>query len=558
MAPGAPEHRLPRLLPFQGVDVMNPPSSPPGATPPPAPPPRSGPPRAVLIGAGVAVLVAVGAGAFFLGRRSSGPSGPGASGPSSGPVGTPSNSGLVLQALPPAPEKPQQMEVPSEPVRPAIWADVYSPAKVREALAGNAWVKEQLQKPLGKGFVGGWAAFLDTRAEDLGAQFKGAVFDVMAGQFLAAPFRVVWFSGDNRAGTPAIIVPEPGNAAMAAFDSMNGVVRRNEMVAQSCPGGEGEVPSEGFKLERWLVAEQALWAARTDERIVFGRHPLVVLQGLCEPHLDIEAPRNVDVELGFAAEPLGREAQLLTHVMGLGNGVRLQFAVEGNRLVGRGIAGRLGDEPRLDSAPLSDDLLRLVPEETPVLLALQLKLPEQLDRDTLKAFWSGKHYTGAVRTRQVAMVWTPRGSQELPTEVALLWGRPEDAQALGQIFSGSNKMETATLCGHHVMASTPVMLARLRRACEGKTPNLLSAAGPVVQGLRAPGSVSFGVNTGRLLGMLMADGYWSQVPADPKKSQQRTAPPEIEAARRDLETLPYIGLRGTVDGGRLVPGGFGS
>ena len=38
----------------------------------------------------------------------------------------------------------------------------------------------------------------------------------------------------------------------------------------------------------------------------------------------------------------------------------------------------------------------------------------------------------------------------------------------------------------------------------------------------------------------------------------RPVPAEIEAARRDLETLPYLGLRGTVDGNRLVPGGFGS
>ncbi|HYO68106.1 MAG TPA: hypothetical protein VEU33_18710, partial [Archangium sp.] len=164
-----------------------------------------------------------------------------------------------------------------------------------------------------------------------------------------------------------------------------------------------------------------------------------------------------------------------------------------------------------------------------------------------------------LRTRQVAMVWTPRGDPALPTEVALLWGRPEDAAALGQLFSGPNKMESATLCGHHVMASTPDVLARLRKACEGKGPNLLNAAAPVVQGLRAPGSVSFGVNTGRLLGMLMADGYWSQVTqADSSKPQPRAAPPEIEAARRDLETLPYVGLRGTVDGNRLVPGGFGS
>ncbi|HYO52765.1 hypothetical protein [Archangium sp.] len=538
---------------------MNPPSSAPGA-PPPAPQPRGGPPRALLVGIGIAVLVVVALVSFFIGRGTSGPAKGQDSQDSSGsPGASGSNQGSILQAVPPEPGKPQQMEVPTEPVLPAFWVDIYSPGKVREALTGNAWLKEQLQKPLGKGFVGGWAAFLDTTGEDLGASFQGAVFDVMAGQFLAAPFRVVWFSGENHAGTPAIIVPDPGNAAMAAFDSMSGVVRRNEMMAASCPGGQGEVPSEGFTLQRWLVAEQALWAARTDDKMVFGRHPAVVLQGLCELPLELEAPQNVDVELGFAPETLGREAQLLTHVMGVAHGIRLQFAVESNRLVGRGISGPVADEPRLDSAPLSEELLKLVPEETPVLLALQLKLPERLDRDTLKSFWSGKGGAVPLRTRQVAMVWTPRGNPELPTEVALLWGRPEDAEALGQLFSGPNKMQTATLCGHHVLASTPDVLARLRRACEGKGPNLLNAAAPVVQGLRAPGSVSFGVNTGRLLGMLMVDGYGSRVTrADSGKPRPSAAPPEIEAARRDLETLPYVGLRGTVDGSRLVPGGFGS
>ena len=540
---------------------MNPPSSPPGAPPPVPPPPGKGPSRALLVGGGAAVLVVVAAAAFFLGRGSSAPSSPGPATSQTPAAGaSASNQAPPLQALPPVSSAPQPMDVPGEAVRPAFWVDVYTPGKVRDALAGNAWVKEQLQKPLGKGFVGGWAAMLGTQGEDLGGSFKGAVFDVMSGQMLSAPFRVVWFSGNPRTGTPAIIVPQPGNTAMASFDSLNGVVRRNVVEATSCPGGQGEVPSKGFTLQRWLVAEQSLWAARTDERMVFGRTSAVVLQGLCEPHLDLEPPQGVDVELGFAPEALGREAQLLTHVMGVVQGTRLQFAAEGNRLVARGITGPVVDEPRLDSAPLSEELLKLVPEETPVLLTLQLKLPEQLDASTLQAYWSGKDFQGNVRTRQVALAWTPRGDPALPTEVALLWGRPEDAAALGQIFSGPNKLETATMCGHHVLASTPAVLARLRKACEGQSPNLLNAAGPVVQGLRAQGSIAFGLHMGRLLGGLVADGYASRVTpdADGKPKPPPVAPPEIEAARRDLEALPYIGLRGTVDGNRLVPGGFGS
>lgn len=519
--------------------------------------PPNAPSKGLLIGIGLAVLVVVALVAFFVGRGSSG----GSSGTSSGGIpGAPGSAsaggGSVLSALPPAPDKPQKMEVPTEPVRPAFWLDVYAPGKVREALSGNPWLQEQLQKPLGKGFVGGWAAFFGTRGEDLGASFKGAVYDVMAGQLLAAPFRVVWFSGETRTGTPAIIIPEPGNAAEAAFQSLSGTVRRSEMTADACPGGQGDVPQGGFRLERWLVAEQSLWAGRTEETLVFGRHPAVVLQGLCEAHLHLDGPEGVDVELGFAPEPLGREAQLLTHVMGVANGIRLQFAVEGNRLVGRGLAGAL-QQARLDSAALSEDLLKLVPEETPVLLALQLKLPETLTPDNLKAFWTNA-YQGPTQTRPVALVWTPRGDANLPTEVALLWGRTQDAEALGQMFSGKNVLERATLCNHQVLASSADVLGRVRKACEGKSPNMLNAAGPVVQGLRAPGSVAFGVNTGRLLGLLLADGYASEQRAGAGKPLQRTAPPEIEAARRDLETLPYIGLRGTVQGDSLVPGGFGS
>jgi hypothetical protein len=368
----------------------------------------------------------------------------------------------------------------------------------------------------------------------------------------------VWFSGENRAGTPAVIVPKPSEAAVAAYESMNSVAQRNGMTASSCPGGEVQAPEGGFVLNRWLVAEQALWAGSREGRLVFARHPAVVLSGLCAEELALEAPEGVDLEVGFAPDPLGREVQLLTHVLGVGAGVRMQFAVEGNRLVGRGIAGALEGEPRLDSAPLSDDLLRLVPEETPVLLALQLKLPEKLDRQSLKEFWSEEGYKGPTLTRQVAVVWTPRGDDNLPTEVALLWGRPEDAAALAEIFSGGNKLESAALCKHQVLASNQDVLGRLRKACEGKMPNMLNAAGPVVQGLRAPGSVAFGLNTGRLVGMLLSDGYWSEHPASTHKPLPRTAPPEIEEARRDLETLPYIGLRGTVQGDSLVPGGFGS
>ena len=78
-------------------------------------------------------------------------------------------------------------------------------------------------------------------------------------------------------------------------------------------------------------------------------------------------------------------------------------------------------------------------------------------------------------------------------------------------------------------------------------------------GLLQKGSIAFGLHTGALLSGLMTDGYVVQrSPEESLKPPCGALPPEIEAARRDLESLPYLGLRGTVQGDSLVPGGFGS
>lgn len=540
---------------------MTSPSSPPGGTPPPAaPPPPSGPPKGLLIALVAVLVVGAGVGAFFLGRRTAGPGGGSSSPFTTGERQGPPTAGATVEGLPEVPSEPVKMDVPGTAAPAAVWVDVHAPAKVRDALARNAWLKDSLDKPLGKGFVGGWAAFFGSTGEDLKAGFKGAVLDVVAGQLLDVPFRTVWFNGDARAGTPAFIVPRPSTTSTAAWQGLDGVAKRGAMTAEGCPGGEGAVPSGGFQMSRWLVAEQTLWAARAQDRLVLARHPVVVLQGLCAPLPELKADGGVDVELGFDPEVYGREAQLLGHVLGLGADTRLQFGVEGDRLVGRGIAGELMDGPaRLDSAPLSDDLLKLVPEETPVLLALQLKLPESLTPESLMAFWKEGGGKGPTRTRQVAVVWTPRGDTAMPMELALLWGRPEDRAEVEALFSGGvYSLKKDAFCNHVVMASSDEELERLRKACEGRSPNLLNAAGPVVAGLRAPTSVAFGVNTGRLLSGLAMDGYTSETRVGRNAPMPKAAPPEIEAARRDLESLPYLGLRGTVKGDTLVPGGFGS
>jgi hypothetical protein len=509
----------------------------------------------MLIGLLTVVVGGALAGGYFLGRRGGRAGGSGSGTPLvSGERTGPPSAGAEVEGLPDT--QVVTMEVPGTAAPPAIWVDVHHPGKVRDALARNAWLKEQLGKPLGQGFVGGWAAFFGSTGEDLKGEFKGAVLDLVAGQLLDAPFRMVWFAGDARASTPAFILPNPGAGTTSAYDALDGVAGRGGMKAESCPGGGGGT----YEMKRWLVAEQTLWAAHSAERVVLARHPVAVLQGLCAELPELKAADTVDVELGFDPEAYGREVQLLTHVLGLAPGARLQFGVEGDKLVGRGIAGQLMEGPaRLDAAPLSDDLLKLVPEETPVLLAVQLKLPESLGEGSLNDFWKEGGGTGPTRTRQVALVWTPRGDSALPLELAVLWGRAEDAAALGTLFSGGyNRLVTGTFCNHVVMASNDAELERLRKACEGKTPNLLNAAGPVVAGLRAPTSLAFGVNTGRLLSGLTMDGFLSESRVGRNAPMPKSVPPEIEAARRDLESLPFLGLRGTVQGDSLVPGGFGS
>lgn len=529
-------------------------TSPPGTPPPPE---NKGFPKGALI-ALISVLVggAV-AGAFVLGRRSGGTSGgtPDTPAPTAaGPQGTPS-AGASVEGKPPPPE-PKPLNVYGEATA-AVWVDVYSPGKVRQALVENRWLQEQMKKPLGQGFASSWAAFFGSSGEDLQASFKGAVFDVVAGQLLDSPFRALWFVGPSDANAPVFIVPRPNSTAVAAYEAMEKVAVRGGFTSTTCPGSGGKVPAEGLKISRWVVADQSLYVGRTEDRLVVARQPPLVLRGLCIAAPELEAPKGVDLELGFNSEVLGREMAFLTHALSLENGTRLQFAAEGSKLVGRGIAGPLMEKVRLDAAPLSDDLLKLVPAETPVFLALQLKLPESLDGAKVKAYWEGED-PGQVRTRQVAVIWTPRGDAELDHEFAILWGRTEDATALKGMFNGGNPLVHETLCKHQVMASSQQVLDGLRKACEGKSPNLLNAAGPVVAGLRAPGSVTIGVNTGPLLSQLLADGYWSEQQLGKKAPVPGSAPPEIEAARSNLETLPYVGLRGTVDGDSLVPGGFGS
>ncbi len=66
-------------------------------------------------------------------------------------------------------------------------------------------------------------------------------------------------------------------------------------------------------------------------------------------------------------------------------------------------------------------------------------------------------------------------------------------------------------------------------------------------------SLGVNVNIGVALSRLVAEAY----AAEHEQGKQKPSP-EIESARRLLEELPTIGLRGVAKGGALVPGGFRS
>jgi hypothetical protein len=384
------------------------------------------------------------------------------------------------------------------------------------------------------------------------------VLDVVTGKLLADPFRLVFFSGPSATGTPAIVVPRPSPSATSAFDLLEGLARNGSYSATHCPGAKApDEPAQGksapppaMVVSRWLIAEHAVFAAQKDGRIVLAKSPETVVQALCAAPPEVPATQGIDASLSFAREALGREAQLAANLLGLGPAPRLAFAIEGDRLEPRGILGDLAEPGRMDKAAPADTLLKLVPADAGLVVFATLRLPEKLDRDNLRKHLE-KSYQGAYSARTVALIWNPRGLERLPTEVAIAW--PErDSSLVREAFTGPNRMDRRRECGHEVVSSTGALGLALQRSCEGKAPSLLNASPAVAEGLRMPTSFGVGANLGVLLSRLLGDAWTEDATAQGKVSA------DIEAARRLLEELPFLGLRGVVEGQSLVPGGFRS
>jgi hypothetical protein len=438
------------------------------------------------------------------------------------------------------------------PPEPSVWVDVHEPGKVWRSIRSNAWLAQALAEPLGQGMAVGWAGFFGTKGGDLAGAFDGAILDVVADRLLADPFRVVFFSGPDATGAPAVVVSHPSSGARGAYQLLERVAHKGSYRAPRCPGPTPEKP-EGvppIDVSRWLVAEHAVFAGERGGQLAIARSPLAVVQALCVAPPPVAAVRGVDLTVAFSPDALGREAQLGAALLGLGPAPRLAFAVEGNRLEPRGVLDELGEPARLGSAAPPDALLGLVPADAGVVFFATLRLPEKLTRDSL-AQHLGKSYRGPVADRPVAVVWNPRGNEKLPTEVAVLW--PEaDSALLREAFSGPNRMERRRLCGHEVLASIGPLASQLVAACGGQRPSILHAAPAVAAGVKKPASIAIGLNLGAVLPRLLGDASEAAAPAGKKPS------PEMESARQRLEELPFLGLRGVVEKGVLVPGGFRS
>jgi hypothetical protein len=447
---------------------------------------------------------------------------------------------------------PIALEVSAVPPEPSIWIDVHAPSKVWKAIRANAWMSRAMSEPLGRGAGADWAGFFSTTGGDLANAFEGAILDLFAEKLLTDPFRVVFFTGPAATGAPAFVVAQPSAAARGAYELLDGVARNGTYEAPHCPGVEPKpgVTAAPISVARWLVAEAALFAGQRDGRVALARNPAAVVQALCAAAPDVPAAQGIDVSLSFSRDALGREAQLAAALLGLGPAPRLAFAVEGDRLEPRGLLGALSAPERLAAAAPPEALLKLLPADAGLVLVATLRLPEKLTRETL-AQHLASGYRGTYAARPVALVWNPRGDPKLPTEVAVAWP-DRDAALLREAFSGPNRMERRRACGHEVYASAGALAASMGKACDGKAPSLRNAAPAVAAGLRQEVSIGIGVNLGVLLSRLVGDSWVS----DPASAGKRA--PEIDSARRLLEELPFVGLRGVAKDGALVPGGFRS
>ena len=451
---------------------------------------------------------------------------------------------------------PVALEVPKIPPMPAARAVVYDAEILKTALQQNAWLKNVLTKPLGRGFAGSWAGFLGTRGEDMNADFKGTVIDLLLDKVLAQPFEVIWFASRKEAGVPAVVIPEAKGTAKAAFEALDAIASRGTLALDRCieEGASEEIKKHvrnitDVTVKRWLLADHVLYAALFGDRLVLGRKPSVVQQGICAVLDKLDPQPQVALEIAFDAEALGRDAQVFVSSLGLDN-ARLLFGTENNTLVPRGIAANVASPNRLVAGKLAGDLLKTIPQDAPVVLAMQVALPKDLSAESLAAFFKGAS-GGPTAIRQMAIVWYPAGANKAEPELAVVWSEKADAKALGEIFTRDLRLVDKPICNNLVLVAGVETRERLEMSCAGKLPSLNHGPGNVVAGWQGNTSIVLGLNLGRLFSNITLDA-WEQ------ENGKTPLPPEMQEAAGQLQALPFFGLSGAVSGNKLVPGGFRS
>ena len=439
---------------------------------------------------------------------------------------------------------------------PSTWIDVTSPKAMRSVITENAWLKQVTSSPLGQGFLGSWGAFFGSANDDLGLESlgKGLLGDIVAEQLFTQPARLTWFQGSS--GTPALVVPKPAAALTSTVSALTTTLQRGGYLVDACPG-EALVTDDTAKLAivRWIAAEHTLYVAVARDRLVVSREANTVVSALCAPLPVIDIVAGTDLVVGLAPEKLGRDGQALSALLGVGQELRLAFAVDGTRLKPIGLTGALAHPERLADTAIGKDTWKLVPEDMPVVVAANLLLPTSLTTESLAAFWAKDAEKMAVKAREVLVLWQPHGDGR-PTEIAVVWSDAADRAALETILSGPNRLTISDACGRLVASSTPALTSRVQAACGGAAPSLLFAAPAVVEGLGKPWSAGVIVDTGRVLQQLLLEGHAE----DAKREGRKTAPPgpEIDAARKQLGELPRLGVVGVKSKSALTGQGFSS
>lgn len=488
---------------------------------------------------------------------------------------TPAPTDPTASSLPYDTKQPLEI-TETAPRAPSVILDVHNPAAVRTALFENGWLASASAAPLGRGFLGSWAAFLGSARGDVGLTGAGLVRDAITDALVQTPLRVVLFEGDTP--MPPALVTEATPTNSTALAALTAVLQRGGYTVDACPGETAELVDAGvveakdggeppapvtkqrIEIVRWVVAEHELYLASTRGRVVLAKSPRAVVNGVCTALPPLAAAPGVDVAVRPQIAGLGRPADVLTRLLGVGRDLSLAWKVEGTRFVPVGIGATLEHPERIDAAPVPAALLSAAPADTAVALSASVRLPERLDEASLAAAWGEGGAPGALKTRTVVALWQPRGDDKAPTEVALLWSDLSDREALRALFSGKNAMSVEEVCGAVVLSSTSALLSRIKASCKGTVPSLAFAEPPVVAGLKEPQSLSLLVDVGAVLARLLDDGWRAERAAAgaTARDRDRPIPKEIDDAAKLLDELPRQGLVGTKSGALLAPRGYSS